>query len=249
MSSPSTIPATKTWYELNWPAKLEPKLVTTFLQALHSAYSSSGVRFVIFADSGSIKHYVVVPNGSANSMLQLLHTFLPEVEIAETEPFSLRPGGAFKVKVSTKNRVLNTEQPEFVSQVILNSLANLQYGEYTIMEWVLGSKRSPRAVRNVVVQHEMTSWFGRWLESFVRQPKQLDPYSHVSMQAKLGIPYWRANLFVGFKTVDYDRAKFLINQMADAINSAQMPGVNLGLRLTIPFRPLWKVVTNLLSGH
>lgn len=257
MSVPSTIPTTKTWYELSWPASLDPKQLTTFLQALHSAYSSSGIRFVILADDSGIKHYIVVPNSNASTISQLLNTFLPEVEAAETVPFELRSGGTFKVKLSTKNRVLNTEQPELVSHVILNTLANLRDGERIIMEWVLGSKRSPRAIHNVAIQHEMTSWFGRWLEAFVRQPKQLNSHSHASMQAKLGVPNWRANMFVGFTAVDYARAKFLINQMAHAINSAQAPGVNLALRWTFPasteashIPSFWSLLINIneLSG-
>lgn len=245
-----------TWYELNWPANLDAKQVATFLRALNSAYVSKGMRFVVRSTTQEIRHFAIVPAQNVQNVLRLLNNFLPEIEAAETEPFDILAPVAFKLKMSTKNRVLNTEQPEIVSNIILTALSNVHTDECIVLEWVLGATRSPVSISSAAMHFETTSHAGILLESFIRSPKQLDGQSHASMQAKHGVPSWRAVLFVGIGVTNSQRGQYLINQMAYALRSAQAPGVGLGLRLTYPvcmdisYKPFfWSLINiNELTG-
>lgn len=241
----------KVWLELDWPADLDTKQVAMFLQALHSNYASKYMRFIIWADISIIRHYLVVPLENAQNVVNLLNSFLPDVEIAEAEPFRVLASGSLKLTMSTKNRVLDTDQPELVSNVILNALTDLQDYEYIIMEWVLGGKRSPMSIGKLVRQYRSTSFGGRLVESFFRSPKELDSVEHSSMQAKYAMPSWRANMFVAVEAQSRQRSNYLTDRIAHALSSARRPGVALSLGLAIrprmdtDYKPFfWSLLVN-----
>lgn len=222
------------WYELGWPVELDPKQVTAWLQALGAA-NRNGLRFLIRADARELKHYIIIPARHARAVIQLLRTFLPEIEAVEVNPFELKAMAAAKVRMTSKHRALNTKQPETVSYAILSTLRILYRDESMLFEWILGDRVSPQAVPNNVTGFQSDSWLRAIAEATLHEPKQLDAQSRTNMQEKHAASSWKAALYIG-STSDggTKRAQYLLGQVVDALRSSEAPGVRIGMRLSWP---------------
>ncbi len=68
------------WYELTWPKELDTEQVHEWLQAIGGNNGRQGMRFVVVASSGSIKHYLALPSLHEQNILEHVTSFLPGVE-------------------------------------------------------------------------------------------------------------------------------------------------------------------------
>jgi hypothetical protein len=225
-----------TLYELSWPAELDPQEVSAALRALSATHASKGTRFVIRAAQEEIRHYLVIPEYNAANVLQLLHSFLPNVEINPAEPFQFTATVAAKLRMSNKKRVLNTEQPEMVSFATLNALGNLSHDESILVMWILGGNFSPSTVSRNLTDTDISSPIVGLIGLLFQEPQRIDSRTHASMQAKVGLRTWKAVCLIGVEAPKVKRASYLLFQAIDAMRSAEAPGVRIGMRPAFPSR-------------
>ncbi|HUC89337.1 MAG TPA: type IV secretion system DNA-binding domain-containing protein [Patescibacteria group bacterium] len=222
------------WYELGWPQDLDAKHVTSWLQALSGNHASTGLRFITIATRQDTRHYIVVAAKHAQTILHLISTFLPDVEATKSEAVSLSATLSGKLRMTTKNRVLEIKQPEVVSHAVLSAVRNVQKDERIVIEWLLGSRQSPQAIPNKIEGFQSSSWVGMLAEAVLHAPRQLDAQSRNSMRSKHEVASWKAAMYVGVQAATRERCSHLYNQVSGAIRSAEAPGVRLGLALAKP---------------
>jgi hypothetical protein len=222
-----TIP--NVYYELTWPVSVDAGHVTACLHAL-SGNNSKGMRLYVHASNRRIRHFLLIPAVNARAVVGLFNTFLPDVELTKIEGFDMFGNLAIKLRMTTKNRLLNTKQPELISYTVLSALGDLYEGESITIEWIFGGTRPPVAVPRASMQYETNSWFGMLLETCLRNPKELDPQSWASMQEKYAVHTWEANCFIGVEASGFKRVNQLVEQVLNALRAAEMPGVRIGSR-------------------
>jgi hypothetical protein len=220
------------WYQLNWPAELDTEQVAACMHALAGSHISVMMRFVVHVTPEGIKHYVNIPEVNEYAVLRTFQTFLPSDELTTPEPFKMEASAAMRVHFSTKNRALNTANPEAVSHAILSSLSDIGQGESILFEWVLGMNLQPVSVPSFAAEYEANSKWGMFFESLIHKPHELDAFAHASMQTKNGSHLWRALLLVGVNTVSAPRSEYLVNQILGAIRGVEAPGVGLSMKQT-----------------
>jgi hypothetical protein len=220
------------WYELGWPEELDAKQVTDWLQALSGHSASVGMRFVTIARAKGTRHYIALPSRHERTLLHLLTTFLPDVEVTQSEPVDLSATLTAKLRMTTKNRVLETKRPDVIAHAVLSTIRGVGGKECIVLEWVLGQRKSPQAVPNKVAGFHSGSLIGMAAEALTTGPKQLDAQSRNSLREKLTVPGWKAAMYIGVDAPTYSRRAQLLNQTVGAIKSAEAPGVRLGINIT-----------------
>lgn len=226
----SAVPALS-WHVLTWPKELDAKQVHAWLQALGGNKASRGVRFVVAAKAGSIQHFIALPSRHEQTLLQHLASFLPDIELTECEPVNLSAATAAKVRMTSKNRVLDTNRPEVISHAILSALQALHVREQVVFEWVLGRCKSPATIPNNIADFRSGSMMGAVLEALAGGiPTKLDPVARKSMRDKHAAAAWDTALLLGVTAGTKRRRVQLLSQITGAIKSAEAPGVRLGAR-------------------
>jgi hypothetical protein len=162
------------WFELGWPLELDAKQVSAWLQALSGQYSSKGIRFVVTATAGDIKHHLVLPESNYRLHIQLINTFLPDIELIEVEPLTLKPKLSAKLLLTSRSRVLQTKDPLTTAQATLSSLAALSGTEQVTLSWVLGKRISPKEIYAEDKIKSSENWLRSILEAFLYGPTKLD---------------------------------------------------------------------------
>jgi hypothetical protein len=226
------------WYELGWPEDLDSKKVVEWLQALSGHSASVGIRFVTVARSSGTRHYIALPKRQQHTLLHILTTFLPGVEV--TQSGSVTPSNDLvgKLRMTTKSRALEMAQPEVIAHALLSTVRAVGGQESITIEWVLGPRKSPLAVPNKVSGlHAGTLW-GKIVEAIVTGPTQLDAQARKSLRDKVGVAGWKAALYIGVDAPMFSRRAQLMNQVVGAIKSAEAPGVRLGFNMTHPLHIL-----------
>ena len=231
-------PPALSWYSLTWPKELDAKQVHAWLQSLGGNKASRGMRFIVVAEPGTIRHYVALPSHHEDGLLAPLALFLPGIEVTACEPVDLSATLVSKVRTTSKHRVLSTKQPDIVSHAVLGSMQALHGKERIVFEWLLGSCKSPDAIPNDITSFHSGSMTGATLEAMAgRTPSKLDTTARASMRDKHAVASWDAALYIGVTASSNGRGGQLLSHVVGALKSAEAPGVRIGSK-PVPARQL-----------
>lgn len=240
------------WYEMGWPKELDPEQVRDWLQSISGNSASNGIRFITVASKDKIKHYIAFPSRHEKALLASLVCFLPDVEVFESTAIKLVANQVSKLRMTSKNRILNTSHPDIVSFAMLSALQTVESYECVILVWRLGKPHSPEAIPLDIISFHSSTWLGAIGEAFSGgMPTKLDTVAIKSMRNKHGQSSWDASLLIGVIARTKSRRLQLLNRIVGAIKIAEAPGVRLGSkrsyrkRLLASYKPLiWPLFVN-----
>jgi hypothetical protein len=173
------------WYELGWPVNLDSEAVHNWLQSI-SGRDNLNIRFVIKAYHNSCHYYLGIPTAQVAGQTDMLHVFLPDIEVTETdnplhnETINL----AAKLNMSNRQRLLQIKNPQQVSQAMIGSLRGLTVNSSVTMAWILGQRSKPQDIKNFGKRLQSTTWIGSILEAALGPIRPLDKASQAAMEAK-----------------------------------------------------------------
>jgi hypothetical protein len=224
------------WYEISWPNGLDVQRVGALLQSLSGSPVCGRMRFIADASTDGIRHYIAMPGNNASAIVQMLTTFLPDIELSKVKSVAISPTTAAEVRLSKNNLALNATQAGVVSYALLSSMQGLRGKETVRLEWYLGGNMPPVTIPRFGRQFEKNTMGGRFWELFYRQPREWDAATHASMQTKHSAYNWRALCLVGVTCNSPARSQQLLSNLVGAMRAYEAPGVHFKLRQALPAR-------------
>ena len=219
------------WYRLVWPREVTPEQVEQVYQVL----AASGAQPVVIEAIGSpgmVEHRLALPPARAASLIDQLRAALPgvSVEVLSTREPTMKQ--AVELRLSTKRRPLDSDDPASVSRALLTALAHLARGESLRLQWVLARTVAAVAVPNQLEGLGRESWLGALLLAPFAAPGTTDVEVRNALRAKRSAPGWQLVGRIGVTAASPARARLLIGQVVAALRTAEAPGVRWVVRPT-----------------
>jgi hypothetical protein len=229
-----------TWYELHWPRTVEGERLVQVLRLLVAAKAAPVVIEAVGV-RGGVVHRLALPSVAAPMLVEQIRAALPAIgvlRLGERPPVAVDQ--AVEIRLSNTARPLSFEHNESVSRALLTALSSVRGGESIVLQWHLVGPAHPAPVggdKEVVLP-------GSWSK------RLLDAEARGSLRAKRALPGWRIVGRIGAHAHDVPRQRQLIQQVTQALRSAEAPGLRFGFRTInrqnlIAIRKPWLVPTRL----
>ena len=197
--------------------------------------AASGAQPVVIEAIGSpgmVEHRLALPPARAASLIDQLRAALPgvSVEVLSTREPTMKQ--AVELRLSTKRRPLDSDDPASVSRALLTALAHLARGESLRLQWVLARTVAAVAVPNQLEGLGRESWLGALLLAPFAAPGTTDVEVRNALRAKRSAPGWQLVGRIGVTAASPARARLLIGQVVAALRTAEAPGVRWVVRPT-----------------
>jgi hypothetical protein len=155
--------AVLTWYRLRWPREVEPEQVTQAFRLLATTAGGPVVVEAVGSPAG-VEYRLAVPTGQADVIADQLRATIPglAVEGAGERP-PIAASRDVELRLSTKHRLLRTDDLAEVSRAVLTALAHVRDDELLCVQWVLAGALVAVAVPNRLDGMTLASWLGALL--------------------------------------------------------------------------------------
>lgn len=228
------------WFELHWPRTVEADRLVQVLRLLAAAKAAPVVLEAVGV-RGAVVHRIALPSAAAQMLLEQIRAALPAIGILRLgERPSVMVDQAVEIRLSTAARPLAVEHDEAVSKALLTALSWVRGGESIVLQWQLVGSAHPAPVESDKGVSSPSAW----------SSKPLDAEARGSLRQKRALPGWRIVGRIGAHAQDPPRQRQLIQQVTQALRSAEAPGVRFGFRTINPqnlvdLRKPWLVPTRL----
>lgn len=225
-------PVPISWFELGWPVKLDAEAVHNWLQSI-SGRDKLNSRFVIKAHHNSCHYYLGIPTAQVFGQTDMLHVFLPDVEVTEADnPLqdeTIRL--VAKLNMSSCQRLLQIKKPEQVSHAIIGSLRGLSVESAVTLVWILGQRNKPVDIKTIGKRLQSTTWLGSILEAAFGSIRPLDKASQLSIQRKVNEPNWSASCYLAISHSSKEACLTIMKRIEAALKSTDAVGVSLSMKV------------------
>lgn len=219
------------WFHLRWLREVTPEQITQVCRLL-SAVAGTPVVIEAVGSAGAVEHRLGVSSPRATNTVEQLRAVVPGLAFERLGARSASPvGQAAEVRLTTKRRPLKTDAPEAVCRAVLTALAGAHKDESVTLQWLL---IRPLAARTVPNQFDggSESWAKALLLAPFQAPRPADAELRSALRAKQASPGWQAVARIGAYARSPQRERQLIYQVANALRSAEAPGVRFSLHKT-----------------
>ncbi len=217
------------WYRLTWPREVTPEQVEQVCHLL-AASSAQPVVMETVGLPGRVEHRLALPEARATGLVDQLRAALPGVSVEGVEDREPSVKYAVELRLSTKRRPLDSDDPAGVSRALLTALAGVTRGESLTLQWVLARSIAAMAVPNQLGGLGRESWLGALLLAPFGAPGTADVEVRNALRAKRGTPGWQAVGRIGVTAASVVRARLLVGQVVGALRTAEAPGIRWAVR-------------------
>jgi Type IV secretion-system coupling protein DNA-binding domain len=219
------------WHRLAWPREVTPEQIAQVCRVL----AASGAQPMVIETIGSpgmVEHRLALPAARAPSLIDQLRAVIPGISVEEVSTRELTATHAVELRLSTKRRPLDSDDPASVSRALLTALAHVQRGESLTLQWVLARPLAAVAVPNHLEGLGRESWLSALLLAPFGTPSAVDVEVRNALRAKQSAPGWQAAGRIGVVAASSARARLLVGQVVGALHMAETPGIRWSVRLT-----------------
>ena len=228
-------------YSLRFPQGLEAARVAAFFNGLSGLVGTRWKRTVemravaleLVTTSDGIRHYMLVPELQAQSVLAMLRAVLPGVTATPDETWRpTSPTTAAGLGLSEHQRPLAVERSAEVSSSILAAVQPLRAGERIVVQWVLGPlgpvniERPPQPAAKRSARPGLAGLVMA-LANGLAPRRELSGQDLQAAKAKQSSALFAATGRIGVTAAGLTRARGLLAQVFAAHHMANAPGVHL----------------------
>jgi hypothetical protein len=219
-----------TTYELGWPRALDEKAVHACLRAFAADNASGPLVLDVIGEGGTIRHFLTARSAVAPALARKLGTLLPGVRAEEVERDLPSARHALRLKLSSRRRPLRSDNAADTATAILTALSETRRGESLHLQWCLGPRLRPVAVRNNFSDFNSTNTGAALLTAVVTPPAHVDPEQRSAQRDKQGVSGWRAVGRLGVRAGSAARERQLLSGLLAALRVTESPGLRLDAR-------------------
>jgi hypothetical protein len=206
------------WHRLTWPRE--------------AASGAQPVMIETVGSPGKVEHRLALPAVRAASLVDQFRAAIPGVSVEEVSTRETTATHAVELRLSSKRRPLDSDDPASVSRALLTALAHVRRGESLMLQWVLARPVAAAAVPNHLEGLDQESWLGALLVAPFGAPSPVDVEVRNALRAKQGAPGWQGVGRIGVVAASPARARLLVGQVVGALRMSGAPGIRWVVRLT-----------------
>ncbi|MCU1392043.1 MAG: hypothetical protein JWM34_471 [Ilumatobacteraceae bacterium] len=222
---------------LQWPSTVEPKATLSAMRALSAGAGTPLMLEARAERPAPVQHRIAVAEGRAPGITAQLRAAISGLGIegvSSEQPVHFTH--AVEIRLSSRFRSLRVDHAEDINRSVLTALNRIGRGEVLSLQWWLMSPLQPTPVASKA-PISTDSWTESLLRAPFAPPREIDSEARTALRAKRTEAGWRAIGRIAVRTGSEPRARQLIGGVADALRTAQAPGVSLSLhRLRDPNR-------------
>lgn len=234
------------WRDIHWPHELAPDLAVALLRQVATDAAIRLIVFEVEARHDMVSHRVGAPQAAVDRISHLLPALIAGTALTPANR-KCDFQDAWRVGIATKQRPLQTTEPDRTARALLAALTAVRPGERVVVQWVLGRGFAPRPV----AASELAPRTGSWLAPLVSGSSQLEPGQKLALELKRGD---HAFACVGRLAINGSvggRPRALAVGVLAALRVAEAPGVGVRLirepadkveRAAVPWR--WPLLLN-----
>lgn len=222
------------WYRLRWPRQVSVEQVEQAFLLLR-ATAGTPVLIETVGSANSVEHRLALPRDRVGSVIQQLQACLRGLGVEAIDHYGEAVNRAVELRLSTRHRPLNTDDPERVSTALLTALSHLGANERLVLQWVL-ARQLPSTPVPSQINASYESWLVELLDTVSGKTRTADSESRSALRSKQGVSGWRGVGRIGVLANSNARQSQLIRQVLGALRTAEAPGVSFRARSTSPNR-------------
>jgi hypothetical protein len=222
---------------VQWPSTVESASVLSGIRVLAASASTPLLLEARAERSGQVQHCIGVSESRAPAVTAQLRAAIPGIGIeGRSREDKTDFTHAVELRLSSRFRTLRVDQAETINRSLLTALSRVGRDEVLCLQWWLMAGLQPMPVASKA-PISTDSWTESLLRAPFAPPREIDNEARTALRLKRTEPGWRAVGRIAVRAASEPRAKQLIGAVADALRTAQAPGVSLGLhRLRDPNR-------------
>ncbi len=216
-------------FRLLWPASVE---ATRINEALRTLATTGGQPIVLEARSqrpGAVRHFISVSESRAAGTTSQLRAALPGLGMEAANEPAPTYSHAVELRFSSNHRPISLDRLDAVSRSILTSLNRIGGDEMLSLQWWLLRPLAAMPVSSTT-PISTTSLIESVLRAPFTPPPTIDNEARTALRNKRREAGFRAVGRIGVRAASESRAKQLVRGVADALRTAEAPGVRFTLK-------------------
>lgn len=222
----SALPPGPVWRQLHWPQPLDTGQALAALR--NWAADQRSPRLVLEARSmGGVVAYLL--GGRLPALLaaqRQLCTTVPGLRITEASGARSPLAQVRRLRLSTRHRPLQSDQPETVARSVLGALSQIRSDEALVLQLILGPRRVPLAVPNRSPSSLVMPWYRA---AWIGTGGTVDGEQRTALRNKVSDHGFAATIRLGAVAATSERRRELLMNLYCALRISEAPGVQLRL--------------------
>lgn len=217
------------WVEVRFGRDLDPTVVKDLMRALMSDRRRAVLVLETELVQGQARFRIGGSEAPLARVVALLRAFITAAPTREIEGPVWAAEGVWvrRVRVSRQARALDAAQAATVTRAMLSLTSRLRSDERVVLRWVLGPRLRAVAVPNRLESTPVESPLELVRRVVVGPGERVDPERRRALAAKVSMPGARVLGQVVVQAKAEVRARELVREVIEALNTAQAPGVSL----------------------